>query len=267
VSCASGFDPFGDREEALARHARGCPECADVLRVLGKFGAVWRDEAASDEARAAFRVRRLWRARRPARAAMMSAVLFAAIGAATAWAFERLREPGRETVGPADPPPVSAVQRVAPKATPSLRAFGDEMGNTVTAAPSATPLAPPRAEVLDATELWELGLAQLDRGDRQGAERVFRRVIDAKVVEPRLRSRAMFRWAEIRLAMGDTLTPRDTLWLLVRDKDTTLGFDSALLLERCAPDERGRIWDAYLESEPGEPLRTQAIERRNGERP
>ena len=94
---------------------------------------------------------------------------------------------------------------------------------------------------------------------------MFRRVIDAKGTDPRLRRRAMFRWAEVLLAMGDTVTPTGTLWQLVRGDDTTLGFDSALLLERCSPDDRARIWDAYLESSPGEPLRTQAIERRDRE--
>jgi hypothetical protein len=268
MSCASGLDPFGERGEALARHARDCPGCADVLRVLDACRVVWRDEAVCDEARAVFRERRLGRSKRPARMAMASAVLFVAIGAATAWAFERFAEPVHEAVPTVTVPSVSLVPHGASAAVPSPGPSVDEASIAVepaaSVAPSATAARSPHAENLGAAELWELGLARLDRGDREGAERMFRRVIDAPAADPRLRSRAMFRWAQLRLAAGDTVTPRDTLWRLVRDRDTTLGFDAALLLERCSHGERARIWDAYLESQPGEPLRTQAIQRRNG---
>jgi hypothetical protein len=114
-------------------------------------------------------------------------------------------------------------------------------------------------------ELWERGVSSLEHGDRAAAVTLFRQVIDAPTATPPLRRKATFRWAEVLLASGDTATPRRALSELLHAPESALGFDAAVLLERCepAPDDRARIWDAYLATGPAEPLRTQALARRN----
>lgn len=276
MTCRAHFDPFGDRDAALLAHAQTCPECADVLGVLGAAGVVWKEEAASDDAKAVFRERRLSRTRawRPARTAVLSAVFFVAIGAASAWAFGQLsRNWAESSASPALVlPPVTSPRPLSPTAGP--HPADTEVEPTAAPTPSAsapqapvTSAAPARtshaAGPTTAMELWERGLARLDQGDREGAARLFRNVIDAPNVDPELRRRAMFRWAQVLLATGDTVTPTAMLWQLVQGTDSAIGLDAGLLLERCAPGERRHIWETYLESNPEEPFRAQAIARRN----
>jgi len=92
MSCPEGFDPFGERTPTLLEHTSACASCGDVLSVLGASKVVWKEEAASDDARAVFRERRLARTRmrRPARTAALSAVFFVGVGVASAWAFAPL---------------------------------------------------------------------------------------------------------------------------------------------------------------------------------
>jgi hypothetical protein len=274
MSCPEGFDPFGERTPTLLEHTSACASCGDVLSVLGASKVVWKEEAASDDARAVFRERRLARTRmrRPARTAALSAVFFVGVGVASAWAFAPLFT--------AHERPPLAVPRSVETAAPTERApHAFTSGNpastpepveTVAPAPSAeqpppvpSSVRPAIVKAPTAEELWERGLARLDQGDRAGARSLFRSVIDAPRVEPELRRRAMFRWSEVLLASGDTTTPTDTLWQLVRGADASIGFDAALLLERCAPDDRPRIWDTYLARTRDEPFRTQAVERRS----
>jgi hypothetical protein len=276
MTCPAKFDPFGERDAALIEHAQACPECGDVLGVLGAAGVIWKEEAASDEARAVFRERRLsWtRAWRPARTAVLSAVFFVAIGAASAWALGQFARNWAESSvlpapvvspvtsprpAPSAPPPPPADREAEPTAAPTPSASASPAPMT-----SATPTRTTRvAAPTTAAELWEHGLARLDEGDREGAARLFRTVIDAPNVDAELRRRAMFRWAQVLLAMGDTVTPTDTLWQLVQGTDSAIGLDAGLLLERCAPGDRRRVWETYLASNPDEQFRAQAIARRN----
>jgi len=283
MSCVAGFDPFGERDAAFFAHAHNCGECARVLSVLEAGARVWKEEATSDAARAVFRERRLARTRalRPARAAVLSAVVFLVLGAATAWAFERI---AARWNAPAVASQDGAVTRAAPPATTTAVATPPEEPSSkvsappeepLVAAPSATDRVPavvppaastPRPGVAASPtplELWERGVVRLDEGDRTGAAALFRRVIDAPNVDLHLQRRAMFRWSQVVLATGDSVAPRATLWQLVRGPDATIGFDAALLLERCAPDDRPRIWDTYLAGAPPEALRAEAIARRN----
>jgi hypothetical protein len=280
MSCPSGFDPFGERGADFLEHASACVECQEVLRVLSACRDVWKTDVARDDVRAVFRERRLGyarRAARPLRVAVSSAAFFIAIGVASAWAFERFVQPLRETPPTRAAIAVSMNPRVVPRTdspTPTDAPVVPPPAPTVDLAPpkeessSLVPTAvvlpgPPARLVVRPSDLWDEGLKRLDHGDRDGARRLFRRVIDAPDAETSLRMRAMFRWSQVLLAMGDTATPRDTLWQLVRGPDTALGFDAALLLERCVPDERQHIWDTFLDRAPSEPLRSQAIERRD----
>jgi hypothetical protein len=104
-------------------------------------------------------------------------------------------------------------------------------------------------------------MRRLEHGDRVAAARLFERVAKAPNVEPALRHRAMFRIAEIQLTRGDTVTPRAALSELVAGPDRMLGFDAALLLERCQPEARGQVWESYLAIPPDEPMRTEALAR------
>jgi hypothetical protein len=90
-------------------------------------------------------------------------------------------------------------------------------------------------------------------------------IMDMRVTEPGLRSRATFRWAQLLLARGETRAPRDALLRLVRGKDAALGMDAALLLERGVPAERRQIWDAYLEATADPRLRERALRYRDGD--
>ena len=281
MNCPDGFDPFGTRDAAFTEHARDCSQCGDVVRVLGSATRVWRTEVAKDDVRAVFRERRLMlgRARRPARTAVMSTVFFVAIGVASAWAAIRLTQGSHERALPVAEPQ-------APASPPVALAPSPPVPSTDRAAPP--PLAPPLVSVpplaslpsvgsATATSplaLWERGLSLLEQGDREGAGRLFHRVAEAPNAEPSLRRRAGFRWAEIRLAKDDTTSCRprssqagDVLWDLVRGPDTPLGFDAALLLERCVPELHDAVWDAFLATAPAEPFDRQALARKTATTP
>jgi hypothetical protein len=274
MSCRLGFDPFGADEAALREHAEACEACADVLRVRVGSRAAWRAGLARDEARAVFRERRLGRARPPARAAATSFALVFAVAALSGYALAR-RGVGAHADAPAavtSPRAADARPAPAPSAMPSSRMPSVVLASSAAPAPS-TPAEtePRRAAAATAAvaaesprELWERAIALLEAGDRAGAERAFRRVADAPGVDGGLRGRATFRWAQLLLARGDTLTPRDALRRLVRGRDAALGLDAALLLERCAPDERAETWDAYLERTTDPSLRERALRHRDG---
>jgi hypothetical protein len=278
-TCVAGFDPFGEHDATFLAHISGCPHCRDVVRVLETGTRVWREEQTSDDARAVFRERRLvtGKTRRPVRTATLSIALLAALWVTSAWAFGRISrlweergERSSTTVGPAKAEGsthaiVSEPPRTEPPRAPEPPASTPPEPALVAQQLALRPSASSRAHDPTPTELWERGVSSLEHGDRPGAVALFQQVIDAPTATPSLRRRATFRWAEVLLASGDTVTPRPSLSLLLRGPDATLGFDAALLLERCepAPDDRARIWEAYLATGPAEPLRTQAEQRRN----
>jgi hypothetical protein len=226
MTCPLGFDAFGERGKAFEVHAGGCRDCADVVRLLGVCARTWKDEAQMDEARAAFRRVRLARSSRPARKAVLSVAFFVALGAASAWAVGRLVAPRQEPAEAAPTIELDAPTVPSPSPSPSASATV-----TPTAAATGTPPASanPRAPAAD---LWERGLASLERGDRAAAARLFRRVMVADDADPDLRRRATLRWALVLYASGDVDTPRDALRQLVHSGDAELGFEAALLLER-----------------------------------
>ena len=249
MSCPSGFDPFGERDARWLSHARGCAVCGDVLRVSEACRATWRRGLAADEARAVFRERRLGRAVPPGRRVMTSAVVAVVIAGASGFALARLGAPPAPRFD-APPPtqPSAAPPEVRPDDAPVDR-------------PEARAPRPPEGS----RDAWRRAMALLEAGDRAGAEQAFRAIMDMRVTEPGLRGRATFRWAQLLLARGETRAPREALFRLVRGKDAALGMDAALLLERAAPEERRRIWDAYLEATTDPTLRERAIRHRDSE--
>jgi hypothetical protein len=274
MSCPAGFDPFGDRDAELRAHAETCPPCAEVLRVLETSSSAWRYGLAEDKARAFYRERRLSRGRPPARTAVGTLVVAVALAGLSGYALAR-RANARATEtrdeSPTAAPVLEAPAPVAPRPiAPKPAPVDDETSAAPDTRDDARPPldAPPpvrgRAESAEdaSRALWDRATELLDAGDRAGAERAFLRVMQLPKAAPGLQSRATFRWAELLLSRGDTQTPRPALRRLVRSKDGALGFDAALLLERCAPEERAAIWDAYLEGATDPELRARAERRR-----
>ncbi len=269
MSCREGFDPFGDRHADLLAHAEHCPECGDVLRVLGSCTSAWKRGVADDRGRAFFRERRLGRARPPARTAMTTLVFAVVLAGLSGFALAG--HAGPRVAPPEKRPPRVAEPRPAPPEVAPRRATNEAPSPEPTVEPSAepapdeAPIAVPSvarsvAPVETSRELWQRAVALLDAGDRAEAERAFGRVMDLPHAEPGLRSRATFRWAQLLMSRGDTRTPREPLFRLVRSADAALAFDAAVLLERCAPDERARIWDTYLARTTDPALRARALE-------
>jgi hypothetical protein len=271
MTCPSGFDPFGERDERLLAHARGCPACGDVLRVLEASRATWRRGLAQDEARAVFRERRIGRALPPGRKAMTGAVVAVVLAGMSGFALARLGAPKAPRLDAPPPASASAAPPIAPPPAPSPTwvrppesARAPEPDVRAHDAPSDRPEARAPRPHEDSREVWRRAMALLEAGDRAGAEAAFRTIMEMRVTEPGLRSRATFRWAQLLLARGDTRAPREALFRLVRGKDAVLGMDAALLLERGAPVERQQIWDAYLEATTDPTLRARAIRHRDG---
>jgi hypothetical protein len=269
MSCPSGFDPFGERDARFLAHARACSTCGEVLRVHAACRATWRRGLAQDESRAVFRERRIGRALPPARRAMTSAIVAVVLAGASGFALARIGAPRAPRLD-APPPPAtaSAAPPIAPPrataASPPESAPEPEARREDAPRDRAEARAPQPRE--DSREAWRRAIALLEAGDRASAEVAFRSIMEMRVTEPGLRSRATFRWAQLLLARGETRAPREALFRLVRGKDAALGMDAALLLERCAPAERQRIWDAYLEATSDPALRERAIRHRDGER-
>lgn len=264
--CPSGFDPFGERDERLLAHARACPACGDALRVLEACGATWRRGLAEDEGRAVFRERRIGRALSPGRKAMSSVVIAVVLAGVSGFALARRGAPPAPRVDAPPPLEASAAPPIAPPrptwVSPPESAPEREPDARTDDAPVDRPEGRARPQE-DSREAWRRALALLEAGDRAGAEVAFRRIMEMRVTEPGLRSRATFRWAQLLLARGETRAPREALHRLVRGKDAALGMDAALLLERCAPAERQQIWDAYLEATSDPTLRARAIRHRD----
>ena len=267
MSCPSGFDPFGERDARWLSHARGCAVCGDVLRVSEACRATWRRGLAADEARAVFRERRLGRAVPPGRRVMTSAVVAVVIAGASGFALARLGAPPAprfdappptqpSAAPPPAPPPTASADPTPSAAPPEVRPDDAPVDRPEARAPR-----PPEGS----RDAWRRAMALLEAGDRAGAEHTFRAIMDMRVTEPGLRGRATFRWAQLLLARGETRAPREALFRLVRGKDAALGMDAALLLERAAPEERRRIWDAYLEATTDPTLRERAIRHRDSE--
>jgi hypothetical protein len=272
VICREGFDPFGDRDGALLVHAENCPQCGEVLRVLGVCNETWKQALAKDQARAFFRERRLNWARPPARTVTTTLVFAVVVAALSGYALARHGGAHVDTRSiDQSPPSIDDRSPPSPSVVAPRSVIDDEpppepsAEASVAPAPIEPPRTPPSPPTATPTEtsraLWERAVALLDAGDRANAEQAFRRVMELPSAEPGLRSRATFRWAQLLLSRGDRQTPREPLLRLVRGGDA-LGFDAALLLERCAPDERARIWDTYLERATDPTLRAQALAHR-----
>jgi hypothetical protein len=132
----------------------------------------------------------------------------------------------------------------------------------------AAPVASSRSSLGTAAEArWASALAQLESGDRGGAEAAFRALAADRSVPARLRSRATFRAAQLALGRGDRGVARVALAPLIDDPDASLASDAALLLVTTldAPGERRAVWDRLLARPLPEPYRSHAEGRRAAE--
>ena len=128
------------------------------------------------------------------------------------------------------------------------------------------PSASPRPEGLDPAKEFARGTAALSAGDRRAAQRSFRIVADSRGAPVSLRHRAVFRWAELELARGETDRARAELATLLASANLALAADAAFLLARSAsaPADRADVWGRYLARHPGTPYREDAMLERAG---
>jgi hypothetical protein len=273
MSCEIAFS--GSRDE-LAEHARSCDTCADVLRIRTASTNVWQTAKARDEMRATFRERRIAQRHTPLRRRSVSVVVALAftLGAFAAFAAVRANAarialellpstapttPTVPSVPSAAPPgsssaaaPVEPLPEVRDESAAPLIEFAQE-----SAAPARTAT---RADN-DANVLWKRAMDQLDKGDRPAAEATLTQLLALQQAPRGTRERATFRLAQLQVARGDLTSSQTRLWNLVRSADATLGFDAALLLERCVPEKKRELWTAYLDLHPNGELSERARRR------
>jgi predicted negative regulator of RcsB-dependent stress response len=122
------------------------------------------------------------------------------------------------------------------------------------------PSSKPPHDGFDPAKEFARGVASLSAGDRGAAQRSFRRVADSHGASASLRHRAVFRWAELELARGESDRARAELADLLADADLSLAADAAFLLARSAsvPAERAEVWGRYIARHPGTPYREDA---------
>jgi hypothetical protein len=122
------------------------------------------------------------------------------------------------------------------------------------------PRSKPPQDAFDPAKEFARGVASLSAGDRGAAQRSFRIVADSHSASASLRHRAVFRWAELELARGESARARAELADLLADADLSLAADAAFLLARSvsAPADRCDVWGRYLARRPGTPYREDA---------
>jgi hypothetical protein len=128
------------------------------------------------------------------------------------------------------------------------------------------PSTSPPHEAVDPAKEFARGMASLSAGDRRRAQRSFRLVADSRDTPASLRHRAVFRWAELELARGESDRARAELATLLTSANLALAADAAFLLARSAsaPAERADVWGRYLTRHPGTPYREDAMLERAG---